>query len=54
MRSRKLISYSRGKIIIVRKGLEAASCSCYKKIETLHAVRMSRLAGVTAGCSEAP
>jgi CRP-like cAMP-binding protein len=39
LRSRKLISYSRGKISIVRrKGLEAASCSCYKKIETLHAV----------------
>jgi CRP-like cAMP-binding protein len=39
LRSRKLISYSRGKISIVRRnGLEAASCSCYKKIETLHAV----------------
>jgi CRP-like cAMP-binding protein len=39
LRSRKLISYSRGKISIVRrKGLEAVSCSCYKKIETLHAV----------------
>jgi CRP-like cAMP-binding protein len=39
LRSRKLISYSRGKIIIVRrKGLEAASGSCYSKIETLHAV----------------
>jgi CRP-like cAMP-binding protein len=39
LRSRKLISYSRGKIVIVhRKGLEAASCSCYKKLETLHAV----------------
>jgi CRP-like cAMP-binding protein len=39
LRSRKLISYSRGKISIVRrKGLEAASCSCYKKLETLHAV----------------
>jgi CRP-like cAMP-binding protein len=39
LRSRKLISYSRGKISIVRrKGLEAASGSCYKKIETLHAV----------------
>ena len=39
LRSRKLISYSRGKISIVRrKGLEAASCSCYKKVETLHAV----------------
>ena len=39
LRSRKLIRYSRGTISIVhRKGLEAASCSCYKKIETLHAV----------------
>jgi len=39
LRSRKLIRYSRGKISIVRrKGLEAASCSCYRKIETLHAV----------------
>lgn len=39
LRSRKLINYSRGKIVIVsRKGLEVASCSCYKKIETLHAV----------------
>jgi CRP-like cAMP-binding protein len=39
LRSRKLIRYSRGMISIVhRKGLEAASCPCYKKIETLHAV----------------
>jgi CRP-like cAMP-binding protein len=39
LRSRKLIGYSRGKISIIRRnGLEAASCSCYKKIETLHAV----------------
>jgi CRP-like cAMP-binding protein len=39
LRSRKLISYSRGKISIVRrKGLETVSGSCYKKIETLHAV----------------
>jgi len=39
LRSSKLIRYSRGKISILRrKGLEAASCSCYRKIETLHAV----------------
>jgi CRP-like cAMP-binding protein len=38
LRSSNLIRYSRGKISIVRrKGLEAASCSCYKRIETLHA-----------------
>jgi CRP-like cAMP-binding protein len=37
MRSRKLITYDRGMIRIVnRKGLEAASCSCYTKIEALH------------------
>jgi CRP-like cAMP-binding protein len=42
LRSRKLISYSRGKIVIVRrKGLEAASCSCYRKMETLQAACMS-------------
>jgi CRP-like cAMP-binding protein len=39
LRSSNLIRYSRGKVSIVRrKGLEAASCSCYKRIETLHAV----------------
>ena len=39
LRSRNLISYDRGKIrILNRKGLEAASCSCYRKIEVLHAV----------------
>jgi CRP-like cAMP-binding protein len=39
LRSSNLIRYSRGKISIVRrKGLEAASCSCYSKIETLYAV----------------
>jgi len=39
LRSRNLISYDRGKIrILNRQGLEAASCSCYRKIEVLHAV----------------
>jgi CRP-like cAMP-binding protein len=39
LRSRNLISYDRGKIrILNRKGLEAASCSCYRRIEALHAV----------------
>ena len=34
---RKLISYSRGNIrILDRKGLEAASCRCYTRIEDLH------------------
>jgi PAS domain S-box-containing protein len=34
---RKLISYSRGKIrILNRKGLEAAACQCYAKIEGLN------------------
>ena len=37
LRSRHLISYRRGKITILkRQGLEAASCSCYRKIEVLH------------------
>ena len=39
LRSRNLISYDRGKIrILNRKGLETASCSCYRKIEVLHAI----------------
>jgi CRP-like cAMP-binding protein len=39
LRSRDLINYSRGKIrILNRKGLESASCSCYRRIEALHAV----------------
>ena len=34
LRSRALISYSRGRIgILDRKGLESASCSCYRPIE---------------------
>lgn len=37
LRSRKLITYDRGTIRIVnRRGLEAASCSCYRRIEALH------------------
>ena len=38
LRSRDLISYSRGTIrILNRKGLLSASCSCYRQIEFLHA-----------------
>lgn len=37
LKSRNLIKFHRGKIGIVnRKGLEAASCSCYSSIEALH------------------
>lgn len=37
LQQRKLIRYSRGRITVLdRTGLEAASCSCYKKIEGLH------------------
>jgi CRP-like cAMP-binding protein len=39
LRSRNLISYSRGKVrILKRSDLETASCSCYKKLEVLHAL----------------
>jgi len=39
LRSRNLISHDRGKIrILDRNGLEAASCSCYRKIEVLHTI----------------
>src|SRR4029453_1913152 len=39
LRSRNLISHDRGRIrILDRHGLEAASCSCYRKIEVLHAI----------------
>jgi CRP-like cAMP-binding protein len=39
LRLRHLISHDRGKIrVLNRKGLEAASCSCYRKIEALHAI----------------
>jgi len=38
LRSRDLISYHRGRITILdRKGLLSASCSCYRRIEALHA-----------------
>ena len=39
LRSRKLIEYNRGRIrILDRKGLESASCSCYRKVEAQHTV----------------
>ena len=38
LQSRNLVSYRRGSIkILNRKGLEAASCACYRQIEVLHA-----------------
>ena len=38
LRSRNVISYRRGRIgILDRKGLESASCSCYRPIEVLNA-----------------
>jgi len=37
LQTRRLISYSRGKIkVLDRKGLEAASCSCYGLIKDMH------------------
>lgn len=37
LRTRRLISYQRGRIrILSRKGLEGASCSCYTRIEAVH------------------
>ena len=37
LQKRKLIEYSRGKIRIVdQRGLEAASCSCYEIVGTIH------------------
>jgi CRP-like cAMP-binding protein len=37
LQGRKLISYSRGKIRIVdSRGLEAASCSCYRRVKNMH------------------
>jgi CRP-like cAMP-binding protein len=39
LQQNKLISYSRGHITILdRKGLEAASCSCYKIVKGIHNV----------------
>jgi Mn-dependent DtxR family transcriptional regulator len=37
LQEENLITYSRGKIrILDRKGLEAASCSCYKLVKDMH------------------
>ena len=37
LQQNKLISYSRGNITILdRKGLEAASCSCYEIVKDMH------------------
>jgi len=37
LQARKLISYSRGRIrILRRRGLEAASCSCYELVKDMH------------------
>ena len=37
LQKRKLIEYSRGNIRIVdRRGLEAASCSCYRIVRNMH------------------
>jgi CRP-like cAMP-binding protein len=43
LQQRKLISYSRGNIrILDRKGLEAASCSCYAIIKDMHEPDLTR------------
>lgn len=45
LRQRKLIGYSRGKIrILDRKGLEAAACPCYARIEVCRRLREQALA----------
>ena len=44
LQHRNLISYRRGKIrILDRRGLEAAACRCYSKIETLHDTDWARV-----------
>ena len=42
LQKRKLIEYSRGNISVLnQKGLEAASCSCYRTVGNIHSLRLT-------------
>jgi Mn-dependent DtxR family transcriptional regulator len=54
LQKRKLISYSRGDITVLRRGLEAAACECYEFVKDMrdgaragHALRKIRISAGT-------